>query len=371
MIKHAVHVALAFCLAAAAVISDSLATENIVRPYQSVRSAGMGNVRLTTGLYDENFFGNPARAAANPKWKVSLVDVMAEVNTTSLDTVGDLTGGGDVLGKISKTAGKNNHARIQTAMPSFYFPRMFGSKNSLAIGVLTSTQADVDLRKAFLVEPKVLTDLGPNVTFARQFMEDKLAVGITAHATYRLATKEGYSFVDLIKGNSISPSQSGGDGSHIDGDVGATYLMPFHPLAIDFTSGLAMNNILGGKYSNLGLKVLKAGVRPPAQRRSVGFGMAARRPSLWVFSDPVVAIEVTDIGNNANGSMWRTVHMGGELRFGILAPRLGINQGYFAAGLGINLKLLEIDLATYGEEMSLNVGGNQDRRYAVRVAIQI
>ena len=34
------------------------AIERITRPYQSVHSAGMGGVKLTTGFYDENFYGN-------------------------------------------------------------------------------------------------------------------------------------------------------------------------------------------------------------------------------------------------------------------------------------------------------------------------
>jgi len=58
MIKHAIYVAIA-AIIAAAVLSISMrseAVDQITRPYQSVRSAGMGGVRITTGLYDENFF---------------------------------------------------------------------------------------------------------------------------------------------------------------------------------------------------------------------------------------------------------------------------------------------------------------------------
>jgi len=80
---------------------------------------------------------------------------------------------------------------------------------------------------------------------------------------------------------------------------------------------------------------------------------------------------VIDFGNNPNGSLYRTLHLGGETHFSILVPRVGINQGYLAAGLGIDLKIFQLDLATYGEEMTLNPGGLEDRRYALRLGFQI
>ena len=55
-----------FALLGLALSPSAHALDQIIRPYQSVRSAGMGGVRITTGLYDENFFNNPARVTANP-----------------------------------------------------------------------------------------------------------------------------------------------------------------------------------------------------------------------------------------------------------------------------------------------------------------
>jgi len=37
----------------------------------------------------------------------------------------------------------------------------------------------------------------------------------------------------------------------------------------------------------------------------------------------------------------------------------------------LQFSAINIDLATYGEEMSLNVGGLQDRRFALRFGIDI
>src|SRR5688500_10169879 len=73
------------------------ALDQIVRPYQSARAAGMGGVLCTTGLYEENFFGNPARATANPKWRIDVLNITAEMNSGAIENGGKLTGGGDTI----------------------------------------------------------------------------------------------------------------------------------------------------------------------------------------------------------------------------------------------------------------------------------
>jgi len=384
IIKHAIYVAIAGLLAAALLFKlDAFALDQIIKPYQSVRSGGMGGVRLTTGLYDENFFGNPARIMANPAWRVGMPDPMLESTTATLSSISELVGDDDILTGISDNAGTNLHGRIQTTFPSFYIPAEESINMQFAFALIMSTQFDVDLRRNYSVSPQAITDLGPAFTVGRSWMDGALETGITAHATYRLASRDGYSFVDLLQGASLSPLDSGGEGAHIDFDVGATYKIPeLRPLDFDLTVAFAVNNILGGGYDNLHLSIADTGLLPPSQPRTFGFGIAARKESLWEFTDFVLALEFTDIGSNgssglerdvgsAGGSIFRTMHIGTEAHWGLLAPRLGLNQGYLAAGLGIDLKLLNIDVATYGEEMSLNTGGLQDRRIALRLGFQI
>jgi hypothetical protein len=54
-----------------------------------------------------------------------------------------------------------------------------------------------------------------------------------------------------------------------------------------------------------------------------------------------------------------------------LAFRLGLNQGYLSAGLGLDVHYFTLDLATYGEEMGLNAGSFQDRRYTFNFGLHI
>ncbi len=347
-----------------------LALSQIIRPYQSVRSAGMGGVRITTGQYDENFFGNPARVSANPSWRVQLLDPMFETTASSIAAISDVVGSDNVYQSVSSNAGTNIHGRIQFAFPALYIPRL-GSM-SYALGLIMSTQFDVDLRRSYQIDSTAISDIGPAFTIARTFLDDKLSVGATAHATYRVASKEGYSIIDFLQGVSLSPLQSGGDGAHLDFDIGSTYVLPWaKPLEFDLIAGVSMNNLLGGNYKNLGLSFLNQASNPPSQPRTLNFGISAQRAEFLMLSDLMLALEFTDIGNNPDGSLFKLIHFGGEFRFGILRPRFGLNQGYLCAGLGLDLKVLQLDVATYGEELGLNTGTLQDRRIALRFALGI
>lgn len=348
------------------------ALDQIVRPYQGARSAGMGGVRYTTGLYDENFFANPARATANPRMRITVIDLMSETSSSAISNIGALTGGSDFYKDLSSTSGSNNHVRAQYVFPGIYFSADEG-KMGFGIALITSVQVDAALRRSFQIEPMGIADIGPAITVARKFLEnDALSVGLTTHFTYRAGVNQPFTLVDLISGKSLSLNSIGGQGAHFDADIGGTYVLPVEPLAFKITTALAINNLLGGGYSNLATEVISGlPINAPRQPRTFNLGASATKAELGPFKDSVFALEVTDIGNNSGGSLFRTIHLGGEVRYGVLLPRLGFNQGYISAGLGLDLSHFTFDLATYGEEMTLNTGGLQDRRFVMKLAFQI
>lgn len=362
------------CSVALLAAVPAFANDQIIKPYQSIRSSGMGGVKITTGLYDQNFFGNPARATANPKFKLTVLDVMAEVNSHSISNLSTLTNDdNNFYSGLAGTSGDNNHLRVQTTIPSVYFPTGENSKMAFAFGILLSSQVDVNLRRSYNVDPAGVMDVGPAFTVARKFLEnDALSVGITPHATYRISSNRAFTVLDIIRGKSPTSNAYRAQGSHIDVDLGATYDMPFDFEEFKFTAGLSINNILGGKYTNLGVRpVSDIAGQTFAQPRAFNFGMSAKREQVGPFRDFVLALEIQDVGNNPDGGFFRTFHLGAEGHFGVLMPRVGINQGYLCLGLGLDLPVFNFELATYGEEMSLNPGGLGDRRYAVRIGLNI
>ena len=352
--------------------SETFALDHIVRPYQSARSAAMGNVRYTTGLYDENFFGNPARAVDNPKWRVDLLNFLVEANTGLLGNVDSFTKAGDRVENIASTAGENNHVRVQAVLPAVYVPHMFSEKHSMAFGLISSTQADISLRKNYSVDPVAVTDLGPAVTYARR-MNEHLTLGITGHYIYRMSTNQTFSTIDYIKGKNLSAKDAAGQGTKIDFDLGLTQKIPWNPRSWKLLAAFATNNVIGQDFGSGGLKLSKSVTATPMkQPRTYNFGVSGTKEGLLKSNYLTTAFELTDIGNNPNGSLFRVVHMGAEMNYwDWLNLRAGLNQGYLAAGFGFNLPLFKLDFATYGEEMSLNVGGQEDRRYTVRIGLSI
>ncbi len=357
------------------------AQDQIIRPYQSVRAEGMGNVSYTTGLYDQNFFSNPARVVDNPEWRLTLLDAMVEVSSPVPSTVGSLVhGGSDFYRDVGNQAGDNYHARIQTTFPALYIPPGENGKWGFAAAIVTSTQSDVNLRRSFNIEPTAITDIGPVLTIGRRFLEDdSLSFGTTLHLDYRLSSNTGFTFIDLIQGKSLAPSKTGGQGSEFDFDLGAEYkLKHWTPGGVQFSGALAVDQVLGGKFSNIGFKPIKdsSGNPSPAnlptpQPRTFNLGVGALKPTMGILRETSLALEFTDFGANTNGSIFRTIHLGGETHLKFLAVRGGINQGYLCGGLGLDFKFIQIDASTYGEELSLNSGGYEDRRYALRLAFQI
>ncbi|MBI4925176.1 MAG: hypothetical protein HY843_04555 [Bdellovibrio sp.] len=374
MIKHAIYVALAFGLAALFLLKTVFALDNIIRPYQGARSSAMGGVKLTTGLYEENFWANPARVTDNPKSKVQILDFSTETSIGTIKNMSSLIKSffgsrSELLTNLAQTAGKNNHFRMQLTIPGIYIVK---EKMSYAFAIQLNTQADIDLRKSFAVEPDFVTDVGPSFTVGRKFLpDDALSVGLTSHITYRISSQADFTFIDVLKGKDIDPLKSGGQGTHLDFDLGSTYKLPWVWKDWNFGTSLAINHILGGKFKNLGIRPLSLNALPREQPRTLGVGASAQKEEIWKLSNTVVALEFSDIGNNPNGSFLRWIHIGAETHYGVLATRLGINQGYLTAGLGLNTKAFVMDLSTYGEEMSLNSGGLEDRRFILRILFHI
>jgi hypothetical protein len=347
--------------------------DQIIRQYESVRDMGMGGLKITTGLYDDNFFGNPARAAANPSWRVTILDPSLEVDSHLVQNVTAFTGGGDEIQKVANTAGDNNHARLETTMPAWYLPPSNHRRWSLNAAVITSSQLDLSVRNNYSISDDAFIDVGPAITYAYQFLKDRsLSVGVTGHLTYRLSTNQPYTIADLLNGRSFALSQIGAQGSLIDFDLGMTKIFPWHPAGVELSAGASVDNVLGGKYNhNFFTPVKGVGEDPQQANRIFGLGVSAKKDFAY-FHDTMVGFESSDIGNNTGASFYRTLHIGAETRVAyVLRPRVGINEGYLAAGLGVDLRLIEIEAATWGEELSLNPGQLQDRRYGVKVALQL
>ena len=95
----------------------------------------------------------------------------------------------------------------------------------------------------------------------------------------------------------------------------------------------------------------------------------AINPNFWILGT-TFALEWDDMGNRlgTDSDRGKRLHAGAELRFPkILSLRGGINQGYLAAGLSLNLWLINFVYATYAEEIGAGTGQRGDRRHLAQL----
>jgi len=349
--------------------NSAFAISPIIRSFDSVSAEGMGDVRFTTGLYEENFFANPARTTENPSNLFQLPKLTIEAGSGLFTAIKDVSGG--TIAGFDKTIGTPVSARVQLVFPAFYARNFITDKWSMAIGLITGFQLMEEISNTGYITPTTVVDIGPAFTIARRLLpEDRLSIGLTTHVELRGTSGSPFSIIDFLNGKADN-ALIGGGGVGVDFDLGTTFKPHWHTGGFDYELAFAIDNVLGGNYNNLGVKLGNWGADPIPTPRNVNFGISARRPDLWKFKSFLMALEFTDIGNNTNGSFFRTVHFGSEVQWHLLALRAGINQGYFSAGLGLDLIFMSINASTYGEEMGLNSGILEDRRYALDIGFKI
>jgi hypothetical protein len=348
------------------------AADRIVRVYQSPRAAAMGGTRITTGFFEDNFFGNPARTSANPIWRVFIVDGSTETNFATLGQLGGILAGGDVVGNVSSSAGSPLHLRGQTFMPAVYVPRVRGSKFSLGAAIFLSSQFDIHLRRSYLLDASIMTDVGPVLSGSYTFLkDDSLSVGMTLSGLYRFSAERTLTLAELLQGQSFGPQTAGAEGAQIEVGLGAQYRLPRFIPDWDLEVALTVQNLLSGSYQQLAVRPVTGNGPPRAQPRAFGVGVALRAPPLWKITDGVIALEFLELGNAGLGNFFRHIHLGTEWRYQFFLLRAGLNQGYFGAGFGFDLTTWTLDFAFYGEELGLSAGDLQDRRIAFRLGLQI
>jgi hypothetical protein len=88
----------------------------------------------------------------------------------------------------------------------------------------------------------------------------------------------------------------------------------------------------------------------------------------WVF-----AADITDITNTdeklVGASFFKKLHLGAEYQTKMLSFRGGFNSGYPSFGFGLNLWLLKLDYAFYGEELGLYAGQIAEWNHMVALSI--
>ncbi len=228
------------------------------------------------------------------------------------------------------------------------------------------------------VDLTAIVDAGLLAGFAQAFLEDKLHVGVTSKILVRAGGRRNFTLDDIASqtGFTSNLQQIGGVGGGLDFDLGAIYDLPWSP-GIASHVGLSLNNILATNFT----MIHAAGGNPPQLPRLVSLGLHTVFAGYGWIDNFHVLLDFAEfqVGGQSDpnlgarsGAFFKHVNLGLEVPIdGWFIPRLGIHQGWFTAGFGLDLTFLKLDFATYEEELSFSPGRFGNRRYTARVQFGI
>jgi len=322
--------------------------------YQSTRALGMGGAFTAVADDYSALYTNPAGLAQLQKMHLDLINVEAEVSESTQDLINDIDGlqGGTEQQAIDLLrAHTGDHFRLRVDLQ----PNVVGP--GFGVGILTQATLDGDLRNQQnpRVDVNARVDAGVTVAGAKGFKRDRLQVGVGAKYIARQGLVTSLSTTELVAGGFDPLSDVADREGAFAFDLG----LLFH------FEDLPMAPTVGVSYLNIGNLDFGVHGEVPSQ---VHLGLALR-PSLGPL-DFTVAVDFVDLSNNLadDSDKRKRLNYGAEVElWDFLAVRVGIHQSYFSAGATLDLWILKLDVATYGEELGAYGGQREDRRYIARI----
>ncbi len=323
--------------------------------YQNTRVLGMGGA-FTAVADDFNALTyNPAGLTQLDGMEMDLITVEAEGSESVMTLIDDLEaaqGGTEAAAADVIRAHVGDHIRLRLNS----FPHVVGPR--FGVGLLGQATVDGDFRNPVnpVVDVNAAVDWGITGALAKK-MNSNLALGIGGKFISRKGLVRTYTALDVATSTFDPLADVGNPETDVAFDLGMLYhfnALPFSPT-------------IGAAYLNAGNLDFGPFGEVPSQ---LNLGVAVR-PKIGPFRVTLSADYVDVTKNLATDSDDRKrTNFGAEVAlWKFLAVRAGVHQSYFSAGATLNLWVLKIDVATYGEELAAYGGQREDRRYIARIAI--
>ncbi len=278
-------------------------------------------------------------AAATDAAKIDAFDTFAATNTGRYEEVG-------VRGALV------------TMMHKYVSASLFYDTQG-TIGLLNPASSTVDV--------EVITQLGLAVGSAYSFFDDALQVGATVKFMERHLVDETITQRDVITNADFADSIAFKQfGFGIGFDLGVKGAPPIHGKVWE-----ALNPTFALVLQDVGHTRFFAGDPVGQQKESLNFGMGIT---------PKIGPLETNIVVDFRELEYRTdfitkLHAGVELTWPEISKILrsvsvrgGTNQGYLAAGLGLDFKYVKLDFATYGREIAQRTYQKHSQMFAFQIA---
>ncbi len=204
------------------------------------------------------------------------------------------------------------------------------------------------------------------------------AVGGAAKAIYRAHYNETKTALDIVRDDDYFETSDADEGLTFDVDLGVMFLPEIASGSIvqyfKPTFALVVRNLLDyGFPANFHFVDDDSG-EPPKLERRIDVGTKLEFPAFAMFR-PRLLFDVRDM-THSNWTFKKGYHVGAELEWFMRnwwrgAWRVGINQGYWTAGISAKLFIFQLDAASWGEEIGTANKTEESRRYMVTLSIDI
>lgn len=357
--------ALAACTLFIALISlQGVSAEEYQRFHRGVRPLGMGGAFSAVADDHNARYYNPAGLAKAKTFGLGLINPMVSVSEDSLDLISDFgdidTDDTEEVNDLMKQyVGENNNIKI-TLDPYVGF----NVKNiGMAVTALGDADVNVNIHNPVYPEAHItaVVDYGLMIGAGIEIpMIKGLKVGASLKALTRESLDEVYKATDIADedvdfADMLEDDMESGTGVGLDIGVLYTTSFPLTELNLAFT-GQNLPDIDYGDALDC--------------KSQFNIGVALRQ-KLGILTITEAA-DYMDLTDNLNGdeSMEKKLHLGVEVALpAILSVRAGLNQGYYTAGATLDFKVVSLDVATYGEEIGVVGGQDEDRRFVAQLSM--
>lgn len=329
---------------------------NVYNVNTSVRALGMGNAYLGVVRDADSLFYNPAGLARVSGLNLLIADVKIGANGQEvLETVDDVQGSADFGDTVRSLYG--DHVWLGAGAKSAFTMPYFG------VSVYDSLDAQLDVNNPMYpnLDIAATNDFGYAAGGAVP-LGPLIHLGTSIKYIQRMGARVpfGPTFVGSLDPDSIMENvENKGRGYSLD--LGLNLLIPG-----------PVSPVIAFVWRNVGVTSFKGDnltlAAPPRDLDEMSLGLALNIDAGLITVNPAFDFRYL---NRSDVQLGKKVHFGVEIGLPLLDIRAGFNQGYYTAGVGLNLGLIRMDAATYGEELGAYPGQREDRRYMVQFSFEL
>lgn len=322
----------------------------------SVRALGMGNAYISVVGDSDALFYNPAGLSRvsglnwlvlDPRVGLSGLEAFEEFQELSEDE--------SLEDSIRRIYGENIWvgAGAKSAVTLPYLGFSVYNNLSAAIDVNNPVYPNLDVG--------VINDFGYVVGGAIPVLP-VWTLGIAMRRVKRTGARVplGPSFISNIDTDNLR-SQVEDQGIGYGLDLGSNFTIPLPFLEL----------VVSGVWRDVGDTHYRSGPgigRPPRDEQEMALGLGA------ILDLPLLSIRpAMDFRylNREDIQFLQKINLGVEVALPVFEFRAGFNQGYYSLGVGTNLGIIRLDLATYGVELGAYPGQKEDRRYLLQASFEL